>query len=76
MGHVDLARFKFAKTGFGPYGKVSTKPLMHVPAMFVPRFMLEAAPVLKSCIQSENEINAFKGYSFHLSRKRDKISIG
>ena len=46
MGQVDLARFKFAKTGFGPYGKVSTKPLIHVPAMFVPRFILEAAPVL------------------------------
>lgn len=22
MGQVDLARFKFAKTKFGPYGKV------------------------------------------------------
>lgn len=25
MGQVDLARFKFAKTKFGPYGKVCMK---------------------------------------------------
>nr|XP_022293537.1 xaa-Pro aminopeptidase 1-like isoform X1 [Crassostrea virginica] len=34
MGHVDLARFKFAKTGFGPYGReidaIARRPLWEV----------------------------------------------
>lgn len=64
MGHVDLARFKFAKTGFGPYGKVSTKPLIHVPAMFVPRFMLEAAPVLNHVSNQKMKSMPLKDIAF------------